>query len=112
MRIETHVGWRCVVRATWEVLVDAKKKIQLELVTRSFFSIQCHCRPGFRVTRSLCKAHLPLGIAGARWDVEIVLYDPVCAALHVCVHARGLCSLDSQAAHLKCVFLEVWNLSL
>jgi len=26
MRIETHVGWRCVVRATWEVLVDAKKK--------------------------------------------------------------------------------------
>ena len=75
-------------------------------------SLQCHYRPGFRVTRSLCKAHLPLGIAGARWDVEIVLYDPVCAALRVCVHARGLCSLDSQAAHLKCVFLEVWNLSL
>ena len=75
-------------------------------------SLHCHHRPGFRVTRSLCKAHLPLGIAGARWDVEIVLYDPVCAALHVCVHARGLCSLDSQAAHLKCVFLEVWNLSL
>ena len=37
MRIETHVGWRCVVLATWEVLVDAKKKKSVSNWSQSFF---------------------------------------------------------------------------